>query len=151
MADDITVISLEEEHPLITPSFPGMKIWEDSLMELGKDPGNLNPIRADLKKYLMPVKNYRTESVEAERIFMLATHNREAFEIRDVKGIEKFNLLKNNTYFFRGMNKTGILQHHFALCNTLAQAVPVTQVIRPNNGFRIPELIDSILLKAFEH
>ena len=144
LADDITVISLEERIPKITPAFPGMKIWEDSLIELGKNPEKLHPIRSDLKKYFYPVKHFYNSSIEIDHLFMLSTHNLETFELKKISGIEKFNLLKNNTYFFKGMNKTGILQQHFALCNALAQFSTVTQIIRPTSRFRIKELVNLI-------
>ena len=149
LADDISLISFDGGHPEIVPAFPGMKIWEDSLKQLGKNPGKYHPIREDLKKYLYPAKKYHDQQVAVDHIFIISSHNREAFEIQDVQGIEKFNALKNNTYFFRGMNKTGILEKHFQMCNLLARHVPVSHITRPNSNFRIDELIKEITAKLF--
>ena len=121
-----------------------MKIWEDSLKHLGRNPEKYRPIREDLKKYLYPVEKYHDQSIALGHIFVISSHNRETFEIKDAQGIEKFNTLKNNTYFFRGMNKTGILEKHFQMCNQLAQQVPVSQIKRPNGSFRIDELVKEI-------
>lgn len=147
LADDISLVGFEKEQPQIIPAFPGMKIWEDSLKELGKNPKHYNPIRKDLKKYLYPVKKFHTQTAGINHIFIISSHNFETFEIRDIQGIEKFNLLKNNTYFFRGMNKTGILEKHFQLCNTLARKVNVTHITRPNSGFMIDRLVENIIQK----
>ncbi|NJK85904.1 MAG: hypothetical protein HC906_07995 [Bacteroidales bacterium] len=74
----------------------------------------------------------------------MSTHNKPEIEWRKIQGIEKFNVLKNNTYFFRGMSKTGIMEKHFHQCNTLAQSAKVTLVTRPNSGFAIEQLIQVI-------
>ena len=150
LADDISLISFIGGKPEIIPAFPGMKIWEDSLKQLGKNPGKYRPIRKDLKKYLYPVDKYHDQEITVDHIFIISSHNRETFEIKDLQGIEKFNVLKNNTYFFRGMNKTGILEKHFQMCNVLAQHVPVSHITRPNSSFRIDELIKEIEVKLFD-
>ena len=150
LADDISLISFIGGKPEIIPAFPGMKIWEDSLKQLGKNPGKYRPIRKDLKKYLYPVDKYHDQEITVDHIFIISSHNRETFEIKDLQGIEKFNVLKNNTYFFRGMNKTGILEKHFQMCNMLAQHVPVSHITRPNSSFRIDELIKEIEVKLFD-
>lgn len=147
LADDISLISFNGGKPEIIPAFPGMKIWEDSLKHLGENPGKFRPIREDLKKYLYPVEKYHDQEIAVDHIFIISSHNLETFEIKDIQGIEKFNVLKNNTYFFRGMNKTGILEKHFQMCNLLAQQVPVSHVTRPNSSFRIDELINEITVK----
>ena len=144
LADDISLIGFDKDKPQIIPAFPGMKIWEDSLIELGKNPGRFNPIRKDLKKYLYPVEKFHNQEIGLKCIFVISTHNIEKFEIKDIQGIEKFNTLKNNTYFFRGMNKTGILEKHFQLCNQLAQNIAVIHIIRPNSGFKIDTLVNLI-------
>ncbi len=147
LADDISLIGFENDQPQIIPAFPGMKIWEDSLKELGKNPGKYIPIRKDLKKYLYPVDKFHNQAITLHYIFIISTHNLDSFEIKDVQGIEKFNALKNNTYFFKGMNKTGILEKHFQLCNRLAQNITVTHIIRPNGGFKMELLMDHISKK----
>ncbi len=147
LADDISLINFSTGRPEIVPAFPGMKIWEDSLKHLGKNPGKYRPIRENLKKYLYTVKKYHDQQIAVNHIFVISSHNRETFEIRDIQGIEKFNILKNNTYFFRGMNRTGIMEKHFQMCNLLAQYIPVSHITRPSGSFRIDEMIKEIKTK----
>lgn len=144
IADDISLIDLSSGIPMVIPAFPGMKIWEDSLKKLGKNPGHYNPIRSEMKKYLVPVSSYQDDKVRVDYIFTLNTHNKHEYEYRKVVGIEKFNMLKNNTYFFRGMSKTGIIQQHFDLCNKLAQQAELYTVTRPNSEFALDKLIHVI-------
>lgn len=151
LADDIALVSFDNEKPEIIPAFPGMKIWEDSLQALGKNPDKYNPVRKDLRKYLYPEDKFYDRHLAINHIFLIVTHNRNAFEINELKGIEKFNALKNNTYFFRGMNRTGILEKHFQMCNQLAQNTPVSMIIRPNGGFRIDELKEKIISKLTDN
>ncbi|MBN2613955.1 MAG: hypothetical protein JXB00_20525 [Bacteroidales bacterium] len=151
LADDISLIGFNNNEAQVIPAFPGMKIWEDSLKVLGKKPDKYNPIRKNLKKYLYPVETFHTKEAAISHIFIIGTHNLETFEIAGLQGIEKFNALKNNTYFFRGMNKTGILEKHFQLCNMLAPKVKITRIVRPNGGFMVEKLAEIILEKLAEN
>ncbi|MFO7658950.1 MAG: hypothetical protein R6W78_17965 [Bacteroidales bacterium] len=151
LADDISLIGFNDNKAQVIPAFPGMKIWEDSLKALGKKPDEYNPIRKNLKKYLYPVPKFHTKEAALSHIFIMSAHNLDTFEITNLRGIEKFNALKNNTYFFRGMNKTGILEKHFQLCNMLAPKVKIIRIVRPNSGFMVEKLIEKIIENLAEN
>lgn len=151
LADDISLVSFDSSKPEIIPAFPGMKIWEDSLEALGRNPEKYTPLRKDMRKYLYPEDKFYDRHMEIDHIFLIVTHNQDSFEIKELKGIEKFNALKNNTYFFRGMNRTGILEKHFQMCNQLARNTPVSMITRPNGGFRINELKEKIISKLSDN
>lgn len=144
VADDISLINFTDSVAEVIPAFPGIKIWEDSLKKLGKEPGKYRPLRSELRKYFMPVEEYQEVPVLVYDVFVLNTHNKDTYEWKNIQGVEKFNMLKSNTYFFRGLNKTGILKTHFEMCNMLAKQVTVKLVTRPNTGFDIDKLADLI-------
>jgi hypothetical protein len=72
---------------------------------------------------------------------VIAFHNKEEMQIKDLLGVDKFRLLKKHTYLFRGIPKTGLEQNHFMLANRLATMVPVTLLTRPNGDFNTERLI----------
>jgi hypothetical protein len=161
VADDISVVDFHDNMPVVRPAFPVVKIWADSLKQLGLKEEGLEPVRGELRKYYYPVERFATGPVPVSAVFILGSHNKDEVESKPLTGIDKFQALKRHTYFFRGLLKTGLEQNHFVLVNRLATAVPVTQLTRPNTGFSTNRLLNLIstclipvltcLLPAFYH
>jgi hypothetical protein len=148
LADDIVTISLLNDNPMIIPSFPVIKIWEDSLLSLGKDPSEYKPVRDGYRKYYLPVSNFIDEPYNPEFIITLHTHNSESFESDVLSGVEKFSALRSFTYFIRGIAHTGIEVNHFELCNRLALQTKIIKLTRPNGTINMPPLIEKIISAA---
>ena len=74
------------------------------------------------------------------KIIVLTSKNSEGFERSEVKGIEKFNQIKNNTYRFQYVDALGQSAIHFAMSSRLANAVDVIQVKRPSSPLLLEEL-----------
>lgn len=144
VADDISVVDFQDNTPVVRPAFPVVKIWADSLKQLGLKEEGLEPVRGELRKYYYPVERFSTSPVPVTAIFILTTHNKEDMEQKSLTGIDKFQALKRHTYFFRGLLKTGLERNHFNLVNRLASAVPITQLTRPNSGFSTNRLLNLI-------
>lgn len=142
VADDISVVDFSGDKPAVRPAFPALKIWADALKHLGLPEEGLEPVREELRKYYFPVERFASTPVEISEICILGSHNKEDIERRLLTGIEKFQVLKRNTYFFRGLLKTGLEQNHFTLVNKLANALPVVQLIRPNVGYSTARLVN---------
>jgi hypothetical protein len=142
VADDISVIDFSGEKPAVCPAFPMIRIWEDSLKHFGIPYHELEPVRGELRKFYMPVSLFHRSQTPIHRIFILATHNKEKLEIKELQGLDKFRVLKKHTYLFRGIPKTGLEQNHFLLVNRLAGQVPVTLITRPNDDFNTGRLLD---------
>jgi hypothetical protein len=142
VADDISVIDFSGEKPSVRSAFPMVRIWEDSLKHLGIPYESFEPVRGELRKFYMPVSLFHRQQTPIHRLFILATHNKEQLEIRELQGVDKFRVLKKHTYLFRGIPKTGLEQNHFVLVNRLANLVPVTLITRPNEDFNTERLLD---------
>jgi hypothetical protein len=144
LSDDISAINTIGNKPMIIPSFPVIKLWEDSLLSLGKNPADFQFIRDGYRKYYVPVARFLEQPQVPDHIVILGSHNQEKFESKPLSGIEKFNALKNHTYFIRGINHTGIETAHFGLCNALAQQTPITRINRPGGPIKMGQLITCI-------
>lgn len=145
LADDISVIDFSGEHPAVRPAFPAVKIWGDSLKHLDIPANGLTPVRDELQKYYLPVEAFGQWNTNLHALFMLCRHNKPDVEIKALQGINKFRLLKKNTYLFRGIPKTGLEQNHFQLVNQLANNVQVFQLIRPSEKFDTEKLVELVL------
>jgi hypothetical protein len=147
VADDISCVSYSDKKLLVLPSFPTIKIWHDSLLHLELFKPDLQPVRDSLLKYYLPVENFNDTPAHIHVILILSSRNKPEIEIREIKGVEKFRLLKKNTYFFRGIEGTSMVQKHFQLIMNMASSIPVYQIIRPVAGIETETLIKAISVK----
>jgi hypothetical protein len=148
IADDVSVIDISGIRPNVLPAFPCIKIWDDSLKNLGMKSEGLASVRNELKKYYMPVEQYNGKSQEIDYIFILSSHNKSEIDIRLLQGTDKFNGLKKHTYMFRSLAGIHLQTTHFNLINRVALQLPVYLLIRPDCGFGLDKLIDRIVQTA---
>ncbi|MGC9344923.1 MAG: HPr kinase/phosphorylase [Bacteroidales bacterium] len=142
VADDISVIDFEEDSPIVYPGTPHLKLWQDVLKKLG-DKEDYEKVRPQLLKFRKPVENaLAKDPVQAEIIVVLGTKNSLGYEHKDIKGMEKFNVLKNNTYRFQFVEGLGTVQPHFQMVSRLAGKTRVIQVKRPSSPLMLNELAD---------
>jgi hypothetical protein len=144
VADDVSVISFQNEKPGVYPAFPYIKIWEDSLRHLGMPLSGLEPVRGELRKYYFPVQQFSPKPAAIDHLFILGSHNKPVTEIINLQGVDKFRALKKHTYLFRGIPKTGLEQNHFFLAGRLASKVPMSRIARPDSGFDADNLVKTI-------
>lgn len=145
LADDISVVNHNLE---VVPGFPGMKVWKDVLQKLNIEKESLTEIRANIKKYQLPINNnYYDKSLILSNIIIISTKNSPGYEIEELTGIKKFNAIKNNTYryrFVRGLEKQ---QDHFQILNKLLPGIKVYKVERPQSPLLLNEFADFLLNK----
>jgi hypothetical protein len=146
LADDISVIGFENGKPLVYPGIPHLKLWKDVLIKLGENPDKHDKVRPQILKYRKQVKNsYAAKPLLVEKIIILSSKNTEGFDKTEIKGIDKFNTLKNNTYRFQYVDALGLSAEHFDLCSRLANCVEVVQIMRPSSPLLLEELADFVL------
>jgi hypothetical protein len=145
LADDICVIALNQKTPMVYPGFPQMKLWADSLKKLEKENPDLKKVRDGILKYAYPTqKNFYDKPVEVGGLYIVNSHNKPDITIETIKGIEKFNILKENTYrvnFIKGIGNTA---SHFKHIESLARTCFVKKVARPSKEFKLKELKELI-------
>lgn len=143
LADDITVIKLVDGQPAVYPGIPHLKLWEDVMKKLEEDITLYPKVRPQLLKYRKPAgEAFINRSAQLHSIAILHSKNTSGFEIMPVRGVEKFNLLKNNTYRYQylpGLEKT---VQHFRMATALAGACKVFQLKRPTSPLLLEELAD---------
>ena len=154
LADDISLIRHENNKPIIVPAFPQIKLWEDSLKQLKDNPDNLKKVRAELGKYWKTItERFQDQPKTVNLAFLLSPVNKNEFSIDPLTGIEKFNVLKNNTYKFRFIHGSGLEKNHFGSISLLANGVASYKIERPSGGFELEKLVDLLLeqINALQH
>jgi hypothetical protein len=141
LSDDITVISAGEGGiPSVTPGYPQIKLWAQSLKKLEESVDNLERIRPAIEKYAVPIaEGFGCAEVPLHAIYALNTHNTDEFSIRPATGMKKVTILKNHTYRPRYMEGIPDSKSKIVM---LAQKVAISRVRRPNHGFMLEELVD---------
>lgn len=144
--DDISVISLSENNtPVVNAGYPNMKLWADSIEKLSLDPENYVRVRVKLNKHNLHLKeSFNSEALPVRGIYILHTQNIGGITFEKLKGIEKFNDIKNNTYRLNFLKGIGNTEAHFTHLSALSQYSFVKRVSRPSKGFLLDQLIDAV-------
>ncbi|NWF35519.1 hypothetical protein [Mariprofundus sp. KV] len=141
LADDVCAIDAQGR---VAPGLPQLKLWQDAANKLEIDTAELDRIRLQVEKYTFPLKQPVTEQLPVAAIYILSSHNLDEFEIQQIKGMKKFNPLKNNTYRMGILEGLGLKAEHLGLCSRLASRVDLARITRPNHGFKLEQLIEMI-------
>jgi GTP-binding protein EngB required for normal cell division len=142
ITDDVCVITLNNElNPIVHPGYPQMKLWADSLEKTGHESHSLIHVRDGIKKFNLPVNlNFHTKSEALNGIYIISAKNTGGFNMETIKGIEKFNLIKNNTYRLNFLKGTGTTSSHFKHIEAISRLCFVKKIERPSKGFHLSDL-----------
>ncbi len=131
LSDDIGVLKAENDVLHIQPSFPFIKLWKDSLDHHNLDESTGFKLREQLEKYGFRLDDaYFPEPLPVKKVFVLVPHNKPEYQKEKLKGIEKFNVLKNHTYRHRFV-LDNLRPVHFEFMNKLAGQADVIRIKRP--------------------
>lgn len=146
LSDDISVVGLNSDNsPVTYPGYPSVKLWADSMKKLGMDPEQFARVRSKLNKHHLQVTNqFFNEAIPVGGVYILNTKNTEGHLIEEIKGIEKFNALKNNTYRLNFIKGLGNTEARFRNLAALASHCIVKRVTRSTKTFIPDELLDII-------
>lgn len=142
LADDVCAINSDGN---VLPSFPQIKLWSDAAKKLDIKTASLRKIRPNIEKFAVPLGNqFHDHALPLKMIYLLQSDNLDNIRFEPIHGMHKLNPLKNNTYrrhYMHGLVKEKI---QFQLCGKIASQVKMVKIIRPNVGFQLDELVDSV-------
>lgn len=146
LTDDVCVITLNDDgKPLAHPGYPQMKLWSDSLENLGHQTVSLRKIRGNIKKYALPIRpGFYNYPLPVKSIYIISTCNNGEITLRGLNGIEKFNAINDNTYRLNFLKGGGDPLAHFNHIEAISRQCFVSKLERPSKGFYIDKLIEII-------
>ncbi len=145
IADDISVLELSNDTTMVTPGIPHMKLWHDVMIELNKNPSDHKKVRSQLLKYRVPNENHVIEeSLHLNQIIILRSRNISTFSIKEIHGVEKFELLKNNTFRYRYIAGLEQFKLHFSYISRIASSTRIFILNRPSSPLDLESLADVI-------
>lgn len=147
ISDDIIAVSLSEDHdPIVTPSYPQQKLWQESLEQLGMESNQFRPIFQRETKYAVPVlTNYYPEKVPLKGVFELVKTQGEDIKIRTIEGLDRFYMLYRHTYRNFLISQLGLMDWHFNLSAKIVNQIEIFELQRPLSGFTANKLSSLIL------
>lgn len=149
LADDVVAVD-ENCHAL--SGFPRLKLWQDTADALKIDTSDLRRVRPELEKFNYPIHNhFFDQSLPIRWVYILGSHKTSEIEFEAIRGLQRFNALRNNTYRIRFMEGQLLKVQHLKRCGQLAGRIHLSRVLRPDDGFELEALIDSILADIEAH
>ncbi|WP_154991638.1 HPr kinase/phosphorylase [Priestia megaterium] len=147
ISDDVIPVTFSNDRtPMVQPTYPQQKLWEESLNEFGIDSRKYNPLFERETKYSVPVKNsFHNQSIPLAGIFELVKGSGESVEIRQTNGLEGFRILLHHTFRGSLLQRLGLKEWHFIYSSELLKSVNTFQVTRSSSNFTPYESVTKIL------
>lgn len=144
LSDDMTAIVFDENDiPFILPAYPVIKIWEESVLNLGFDKKKLNPAFEGHNKYILrqSTDKFPQSAIRLKEINILQKPNSSKNTI-----IEKSNIPIELVKYFplpHHFLTQKYLHNHFRDTLKIASLIPVKNMKRPRSFQSLNELIIS--------
>ncbi|WP_418792209.1 HPr kinase/phosphorylase [Phosphitispora sp. TUW77] len=147
VSDDVLAVSVSHEGiPLITPSYPQQKLWQESLNELGMKADRYRHIYQREHKFAVPVpEDFFTEPLPLAGLFELLVTGNETLEIRRIERLERLRTIYYQTYRKFLISRLALMEWHFKTSANIADRIDMFQLRRPCAGFTAPHLASLIL------
>jgi hypothetical protein len=142
LSDDMTAITFDDSgRPVVLPSYPQIKIWEESVRNLGFDPSTLEPAYEGHQKYILrqSEKFFPSKAVTLDQIIVLQKpHSKKNQDLRPLDiPIELIKYYPLPQQLLRGLH----LEQHFADSLKIASQVSVKRINRPTNYEKLQDFI----------
>lgn len=148
LSDDVIAVSFSQETyaPIVIPSYPQQKLWQDSLTSFGMEIGEYQSICGREKKYSVPVTSqYFSEILPLAGIFELVKTESEEIEVQKIENLERFYALFRHTFRNFLIHDLGLTEWHFNQSADILSKVDMYQLCRPISRFSAPQLVDVII------
>ncbi len=147
VSDDVIAINFsDDEKPIVTPSYPQQKLWQESLNHFDMECTKYRPIFERETKFSVPVtSNYFNEPLPLGGVFELVKKENNDISINPINKLESLQTLYNHTYRQFLISSLGLLQWHFDLSAKVISKIDMYQLCRPLSYFSANELTSQVL------
>lgn len=147
LTDDVIAVTLSKDKiPIVIPSYPQQKLWQESLDQFGLKSNQFKPIYDRETKFAIPVTDHFLDKpIPLAGIFELNKTDQYEIEIFPVQKLERFPILYYNTYRNFMINRSGLMEWHFEFSANMVNNLDFYRIIRPSSRFTADELVDNIL------
>ena len=150
LTDDVTCIFDRDGEPMVQPSYPSQKLWQDALDRYEKREEDVHSLylSEEREKFGINVSDsFYDEVCPLSMVVRLVAADRPCF-LDPIKGFAKVDQLLKNTYRMYLIEKQH-QQRHFQRCVTLSTKLPMALAVR-ENGKQCADTIYELIIKHLE-
>jgi hypothetical protein len=145
LADDVCVVTLDiDGRPIVHPAYPQMKLWADSVLNLGHKSMVIKNISKKISKISLPFTAEFFNTPLTLRGVYIISKGEGHVEVMELHGTQRINAIKGNTYrqnFMMGDDNTESQNKHLV---AISNHCFIKNLIRPPKGFHISKLIEVV-------
>lgn len=142
LADDVCPI---DPRGIIPPGMPRAKLWEETARRLAIDTAPLDRVRAGAAKFNLPLgEGYCASPRQVSAFVWLVPGEVDRVEVREVTGIEKFIVLRNNIYRPEYLMVLQLEADYLRQVAQIAEQTRIYKLVRPIAGFDLGPVLDAI-------
>lgn len=147
LSDDVVALDISDPHaPLVRPSFPRIKLWEDATDRLQLSTEGLEQARVELRKFLVPVgDSFQAEPLPPAHLVLLQRARLPAdaglTRLTGVAAVTRYDAVHR----WRLGIALGRQPLIFSALAALLRVAPMTELRRVDDAERLPELADQVL------
>ncbi|MCC6802502.1 MAG: serine kinase [Anaerolineae bacterium] len=146
MADDLVVVEMQDDQPVVVPGYPQLKLWPESVEALGADPNTLPQVRREVDKRAQATRDQFADSpLPLGAIYVL--DGGDELRIDPLPPKEALMALIRNLFIVGfGSEYSRATQDHtsFPQCAELAKRVPVRLLRRQVDLTALPRLVELV-------
>jgi hypothetical protein len=147
LTDDIIAVSFAKDNtPIVTPSYPQQKLWQESLNKFGIETSGYRSIYGRETKYCVPVfSQYSPDPVPLAGVFELVKMENKMVEAAPVEKLSGLHTLFKHTYRNFLIPRLELMEWHFGISANIVNQMNIYQLWRPISTFSVAQLVDVIL------
>jgi hypothetical protein len=143
--DDTVALDINKGKAKAWPGYPYIKLWADVVEQLRLKATVSGPVRETMEKYYHPLgEQFCKDPLPITGLVWLSSHNTEETVLEEVKGMEKFNVLRQATHRLRYVQGLGVVPQHFKLLGQVAGDFRVLTVKRPHQPLDPEGLLEKL-------
>ncbi|QNU03893.1 aldolase [Peribacillus butanolivorans] len=152
LSDDVIAISLSEGNiPMVEPSYPQQKLWEDSLNNFGMETAHYRPLFERETKYSVPLHSqYYNEPLPLAGVFELSKEDCKSIELKPITGLDQFRTLLKQTFRSSLIERMGLMEWHFYYSSHIIKHIDMFQLQRPITKFTANNMVSTVIDKLNE-
>jgi hypothetical protein len=148
LADDVCALAVDDAGVRLHPAYPRINLLPDALAALELAPvtdGAQEPLMKPFSnKYCVPVGDFAQGAYPLRTIYRLSPAACDRVQLQRLYGFTRISELMGSTYRVHFLRELGEEARHFEQLQQIARQVDFVGVERPQDGYRLDELVDAI-------
>lgn len=145
LSDDISVIAVDGNTPMVQPAYPQMKLCKDAAQKLIDDINVLQEApELEEKMLVRKPESFSCNSAPLAAIFELIPREGCNLNIKELTGIEKLKRFMENIFFYSFINKAWVDDKIFKDSLSIIKAIRFYRIERPVGVFTVHQQVDMV-------